>query len=155
MFQELMPLLARRRLVLLVNRMDAGTLRVSVIPQPDKDNKEHDEALNTPLSLTGTPEELDRELPRQLVQFVAAHLELSSTLDSVKRQLEASTKKARENARKTSTGATTRSPAALASTGTTPIAEDTDDDTSESGPGKEGVSGATSTTPSLFATSND
>ena len=41
-------------------------------------------ALATPLSVTGTPEELDEQLPRQLVEFVETYLGLWSTLKSAK-----------------------------------------------------------------------
>lgn len=56
--------------------------------------------LATPLSVTGTPEELDEQLPRQLVEFVETHLGLWSTLKSAKEQIEAAAKAAREAARK-------------------------------------------------------
>jgi hypothetical protein len=56
--------------------------------------------LTTPLSVTGAPKELDEQLPRQLVEFVEAHLGLSSTLKSAKEQMEAAAKAAREAARK-------------------------------------------------------
>ena len=51
------------------------------------------------LAITGTPKELDEQLPRQLVEFVEAHLGLSSTLKSAKEQMEAAAKAAREAAR--------------------------------------------------------
>ena len=56
--------------------------------------------VTTPLSVTGTPKELDEELPRQLVEFVEAHLGLSSTLKSAKEQIEAAAKAAKEAAKK-------------------------------------------------------
>ena len=49
-------------------------------------------ALTTPLSVTGTPNELDEQLPGQLVEFVETHLALSSTLKSAKEQTEAAAK---------------------------------------------------------------
>ena len=60
-------------------------------------------ALATPLSVTGTPKELDEQLPRQLVEFVETHLELSSTLKSAKEQMEAAAKAARQAAKKSTT----------------------------------------------------
>ena len=39
-----------------------------------------------PLRVTGTPKELDEELPRQLAEFVETHLALSSSLKSAKEQ---------------------------------------------------------------------
>jgi PRTRC genetic system protein E len=61
---------------------------------------ENNGALTTPLSLTGTPRELDEELPKQLVEFVHSHLQLSSTLKSAKEEMEAAAKAAREASRK-------------------------------------------------------
>ena len=57
-------------------------------------------ALTTPLAITGTAEELDRDLPQQLVEFTGAHLQLQTTLASAKAEMEAAAKAAREEARK-------------------------------------------------------
>lgn len=99
MFQELMPLLGQRTLVLTLARINSEEICVNVIPKPLKTaEKEENSAISTPLSVTGTPEELDRELAKQLVDFVAAHLELSSTLASAKSEMAAAAKSARDNA---------------------------------------------------------
>ena len=101
MFQELMPLLAQRILLLTFSRESDEKISVNVIPKPLKsDQQDDDAALTTPLSVTGTPKELDEQLPRQLVEFVEAHLGLSSTLKSAKEQIEAAAKAAKEAARK-------------------------------------------------------
>jgi PRTRC genetic system protein E len=101
MFQELMPLLAQRILLLTLSRVSDELLCVNVIPKPLKsDQRDGDAALTTPLSVTGAPKELDEQLPRQLVEFVETHLELSSTLKSAKEQMEAAAKASREAARK-------------------------------------------------------
>jgi len=101
MFQELMPLLAQRILLLTLSRVGDEQISVNVIPKLLKsDQQDDDAALTTPLSVTGTPEELDEQLPRQLVEFVEAHLGLSSTLKSAKEQIEAAAKAAKEAARK-------------------------------------------------------
>jgi len=100
-FEELMPLLTQRVLVVTLSRVSAEEICVNVIPKPLKsDQQDDDAALTTPLSVTGTPKELDEQLPRQLVEFVEAHLGLSSTLRSAKEQMEAAAKAAREAARK-------------------------------------------------------
>jgi PRTRC genetic system protein E len=76
-------------------------MRINVIPKPLKTDQQDDvAALTTPLSVTGSPKELDEQLARQLVEFVEAHLGLSSTLKSAKEQMEAAAKAAREVARK-------------------------------------------------------
>ena len=101
MFQELMPLLAQRILLLTLSRVSDDEMRINVVPKPLKsDQRDDDAALTTPLAITGTPKELDEELPSQLVEFVETHLGLSSTLKSAKEQMEAAAKAAREAARK-------------------------------------------------------
>jgi len=101
MFQELMPLLAQRILLLTLSRVGDEQICVNVIPKPLKSDQQDDAAaLTTPLSVTGTPKELDEQLPRQLVEFVEAHLGLSSTLKSAKEQIETAAKAAKEAARK-------------------------------------------------------
>jgi len=81
MFQELMPLLGQRILLFTLSRVSDGQISVNIIPKPIKSDKQDDgAALTTPLSVTGTPGELDEQLPRQLVEFVETHLGLSSTL---------------------------------------------------------------------------
>jgi PRTRC genetic system protein E len=101
MFQELMPLLAQRTLLFTLSRVSDDEMRINVVPKPLKpDQRDDDAALTTPLSVTGTPKELDEQLPRQLVEFVETHLGLSSTLKSAKEQMEAAAKAAREAAKK-------------------------------------------------------
>lgn len=110
MFQELMPLLAQRVVMLTATRINSDLVCVNIIPQRLKSGDENNEALTIPLSLTGTPKELDEELPKQLVEFVQSHLELSSTLKSAKEEMEAAAKAAREASRK-STAAKARASA--------------------------------------------
>jgi PRTRC genetic system protein E len=101
MFQELMPLLAQRILLLTLSRVSDDQISINVIPKSLKsEQQDNDAALTTPLSVIGTPRELDEQLPRQLVEFVETHLGLSSTLKSAKDQMEAAAKAAREAARK-------------------------------------------------------
>lgn len=85
MFQELMPLLAQRILLLTLSRVSDEQISVNIIPKPLKSDQQDDDdaALTTPLTVTGTPKELDEELPRQLAEFVEIHLGLSSTLKSL------------------------------------------------------------------------
>jgi PRTRC genetic system protein E len=99
MFQELMPLLAQRILLLTLSRVSDEQISINVIPKPLKsDQRDDDGALTIPLSVTGTPKELDEQLPGQLVEFVETHLGPSSTLKSAKQQMEAAAKAAREAA---------------------------------------------------------
>jgi PRTRC genetic system protein E len=100
MFTELMPLLRRRRLLLTISLIEGDTIRATVVPQKASDTE--DNALTTPLAITGTAEELDRDLPQQLVEFTGAHLQLQTTLASAKAEMDAAAKAAREEARKKS-----------------------------------------------------
>jgi PRTRC genetic system protein E len=102
MFQELMPLLSQRTLIVTVSRVGDERICVNVIPKVLKSDQSDQEAgLTTPLSMTGSPRELDEQFPAQLTGFVEAHVELSSTLQSAKEQIEAAAKAARESAKKT------------------------------------------------------
>jgi PRTRC genetic system protein E len=96
-FIQLMPLLAGRTVVITVAREDENTVRVCVIPKT-KDNE--NPALSTPLSYTGTPEELDAELGKHLASYVECHTQLGSTLAQAKAEMEAAAKAAQEEARK-------------------------------------------------------
>ena len=100
MFVELMPLLAGRTVMITVVRDDEKMLRVNVIPKKVKDDE--NSALTTPLSYTGTPEELDAELGKHLASYVECHTQLGSTLAHAKAEMEAAAKAAQEEARKKS-----------------------------------------------------
>lgn len=100
MFVEVMPLLAGRTVMLTVAREDDKTLRVNVIPKRVKDDE--NPALTTPLSYTGTPEELDAELGKHLASYVDCHTQLGSTLAQAKAEMEAAAKAAQDEARKES-----------------------------------------------------
>src|SRR5579864_4992945 len=92
MFRELMPLIEHRPLSITVAALSGGRIRVNVVPQMlEKDVKVNDKvgysnkdkiakvpetainALTTPLSLTGTPEEIDQSLAQALTEFVESH----------------------------------------------------------------------------------
>jgi len=83
MFTELMPLLRKRSLLLSVSLVQGETIRATVVPQ--KATNTADNAIATPLAITGTAEELDRELPGQLAD--SAHLQLQSTLATAKAEM--------------------------------------------------------------------
>jgi PRTRC genetic system protein E len=104
MFKELGPLLRQRTVVMILTRLEDDTIRVNVIPR--KLNESENDALATPLSVAGTAEDLDNQLPSALVQFVGAHLELRNTLESAKEQMAAAAKAAKAEAR-SKTGAKT------------------------------------------------
>ena len=118
MFVELEPILAERTLVLTVSTVSAvpgGAIRMNVIPKCLKENDTAEKALTTPLSITGTAAELDRELPAQLTNYTKTVLETSSTLRQVReahqsavKDVEAENKKAFDAKRK---GAGSKAPA--------------------------------------------
>jgi PRTRC genetic system protein E len=142
MFQELMPLLRQRSLVLTLSWVSADEICVNVIPQRLKSaEKDDNDALTTPLSLTGTAIELDQDLPKHLVEFVGAHIELSSTLKSAKQQMDAAAKSAKEASRKPQAGKSSTGSAkedtAKDSPGATNAAAESDSDSSVAGAGSE------------------
>ena len=96
MFVELMPLLKQRTLLITVARMEEK-LKVNVIPAKAKEGE--DQALTTPLSYTGSPEELDRELGQHLASYVDSHLALGNTLAEAKAEMDAAAKAARQKAK--------------------------------------------------------
>jgi hypothetical protein len=67
-----MPMLTDRTLMVIVSKADDQHLTLSVVPKRMKDGE--NAALMTPLCCTGTPEELDRDLPGHLRDFVAGQL---------------------------------------------------------------------------------
>ena len=81
MFVELIPLLKQRTLLITVAWLDEK-LKVNVIPAKLRDGE--DQALTTPLTYTGSPEELDAELGKHLASYVDSHLALGSTLAEAK-----------------------------------------------------------------------
>jgi PRTRC genetic system protein E len=97
MFKELAPYLRQRAVLLTVTYVEDDQIRVNVIPQKLKDGE--NVALTTPVTVTGTAEELDRDLPTTLVNFVSAHLELRNTLDRARSEMEAAAKTAQAEAR--------------------------------------------------------
>ena len=97
MFVELMPLLGEHTVMLTVSRVNHNSIRVNFIPSRKKEDE--NAALATPLSLSGTPEELDRELGSNLVSYVEENLRLQSTLAEAKAEMEAAAKAARDQAR--------------------------------------------------------
>jgi PRTRC genetic system protein E len=97
MFVELMPLLAGRTVLITVAKLDDKTLRVNVIPHGKADDNP---ALSTPLTYTGSPEELDAELWKHLAGYVQTHQQTASTLAEAKATMEAAAKAAQEEAKR-------------------------------------------------------
>ena len=97
-FAQLMPLLVDRTFMVIVSKADDQHLTLSVVPKRMKESE--NTALATPLCCTGTPEELDRDLPTHLREFVAGHVTLSNNLAEIQRDREDAEKAAREELNK-------------------------------------------------------
>lgn len=100
MFKELQPLLAKRSLTITVTALNGEEIRVNVIPHSRPEDTKINEqikyshkdevaaipdaavkALTTPISLTGTAEEIDAQLSDVLLQFVESHGQLQASFD--------------------------------------------------------------------------
>ena len=98
MFKELAPLVRHRAVLFTVSHVEDDQFRVNVIPKKIADGE--NDALTTPVSVTGTVDDLDRELPQTLLHFVSSHLELKNSLERAKAEMEEASKAARAEARK-------------------------------------------------------
>ncbi|HTF67470.1 MAG TPA: PRTRC system protein E [Edaphobacter sp.] len=97
MFQQLVPLLRQRSVLLTVTSLEDDQIRINIMPKKLKDGENN--VLTTPMSFMGTATELDAQLPDAIVSFVASHLELKNTLARAKEEMDAATKAAQEEAR--------------------------------------------------------
>jgi PRTRC genetic system protein E len=121
MFKELVPILRNRAVLMTATALDDDQIRVNVVPKKMKDG-DHD-ALTTPLSVTGTAEELDAQLAATLVGFVASHLQMKNALEKAKSEMDAATKTAQAEARAKLKTATRSVPAKTEVTQNTPSAK--------------------------------
>jgi PRTRC genetic system protein E len=97
MFKELVPILRQRAVLLTVTFLEEDQIRVNIVPKKITDGDNY--ALTTPLSVTGTAEELDAELSSTIVSFVASHLQLKNTLERAKAEMDEAAKQAKADAR--------------------------------------------------------
>jgi len=109
MFKELVPILRNRAVLMTATALDDDQIRVNFVPKKTKDG-DHD-ALTTPLSVTGTAEELDAQLAATLVGFVASHLQMKNALEKAKADMDAATKTAQAEARAKSKTPASKTPA--------------------------------------------
>ena len=80
-----------------VTLVDADQIRVNIVPKKLKDSD--NDALTTPLSVTGTAEDLDAELSSTIVGFVGSHLQMKNTLEKAKAEMDAASRAAQTEAR--------------------------------------------------------
>ena len=121
MFKELAPVLRDRAVLLTVTLVDADQIRVNIVPKKLKDGD--NDALTTPLSVTGTAEDLDAELSTTIVGFVGSHLQMKNALEKAKADMDAATKTAQAEARAKSKTATRSVPAKTKVTQNAPSAK--------------------------------
>jgi PRTRC genetic system protein E len=112
MFKELAPVLRHRAVLMTITSTEEDQIRVNIVPKKLKDDENM--ALTTPLTVTGTAEELDSELGQTLVDFVGSHLQLKNTLVQAKADMDAAAKTAQAEAR-----AKTKTPVKKETSGTT------------------------------------
>jgi PRTRC genetic system protein E len=96
LFQGLAPLLFNRTVIMTVSADGKGLLTLNVIPKKVKDDES--DALTTPLCITASPEELDRDLAAQLREFTDVHAKAATNIQQVKDELAAAEKAEREAA---------------------------------------------------------
>ncbi len=84
MFTELVPLLKQRTVMITLAMVGENVVRASVIPVGKTDAGEHDRLLSKPLTMTGTPEEMDAGFATELQQFVGSVLETGSNLEQLR-----------------------------------------------------------------------
>ena len=121
MFKELVPILRNRAVLMTATALDDDQIRVNVVPKKVKDS-DHD-ALTTPLSVTGTAEELDAQLGPTLVGFVASHLQMKNALEKAKSDMDAATKAAQAEARAKAKTPAGKTPVKIEPTTATTVAQ--------------------------------
>jgi len=109
MFKELVPILRSRAVLMTATALDDDQIRVNVVPKKTKDGD--NDALTTPLSVTGTAEELDAQLGPTLIGYVASHLQMKNALEKAKADMDAATKAAQAEARSKAKTPASKTPA--------------------------------------------
>ena len=106
MFTELKKLIAKRSLTITVAVLDNEQIRVNVVPHARPEDRKVNEqikysnksevasvpdeaikAFTTPISITGTAEEIDAKFPTILLQYVESHVQLQETLDRASNEI--------------------------------------------------------------------
>ena len=109
MFKELAPVLRDRAVLLTVTLIDEDQIRVNIVPKKLKDGD--NDALTIPLSVTGTADALDADLPSTIVNFVGFHLQMKNNLEKAKAEMDAASKAALAEARAKAKTTPNRAPA--------------------------------------------
>lgn len=90
MFQELFPLLANGR-VLMLTLTQPDPQRVTVVVQPMSLSGTENAGLSVPLKVTATPEQLDAEFPAALSGFATQHRSITAALADTTRRMQEAT----------------------------------------------------------------
>ena len=98
MFTELLPVLKDRTVILTIACLDNNILRVNVVPKrkSDKENDDAENALSTPLTVTATAEELDREFGQQVRTFSGSFEKAASNIRDIENAHAAAVKAAED-----------------------------------------------------------
>jgi PRTRC genetic system protein E len=101
-FTELLPILRNRTVMLTIALVNDDLLRVNVIPQrkTTKESDTGDIALSSPLTVTATAQELDRDFARQIVSFSGSFQKAASNLQEIESAHAAAVKALEEERKK-------------------------------------------------------
>jgi PRTRC genetic system protein E len=77
--------------------VDRDRIRRNILPKKIREGD--NDALTTPLSVTGTAEDLDAELSTTIIGFVGSHLQMKNTLEKAKAEMDAASKAAQAEVR--------------------------------------------------------
>ena len=128
MFKELMPVIEDRPLTITVVRVRDGRIKLCVVPHSQEQDGEINKrvgyrkevpkvsdqalkALSTPLALEGTAEELDAQLPQQLISYAEAHVKLQHGIADATQRINAALNEIEEREKSKSKAKTAPAPA--------------------------------------------
>jgi PRTRC genetic system protein E len=101
MFKALMPLLAERKIHILLAQGGEGKVTLYIEPAKSGD-KDEEAAFLTPIQVQATPEELDEKLPTLLKEWIEARAKvcasLQEALDASKKEMERRSEEAKQKA---------------------------------------------------------
>jgi PRTRC genetic system protein E len=101
-FTELLPILRNRTVILTIALVNGDVLRVNVIPRrkTDKESDTADITLSSPLTVTASAEELDRDFARQIATFSGSFEKAASNLQEIESAHAAAVKALEEERKK-------------------------------------------------------
>lgn len=131
MFKQIAPLLATcTSLTIILATNKDGSISATVLPK-SKQVGDDVIALNTPLSVTATAEELDENFAKVLTDYVSSHQSLAQQLENTTTILEAAKAESQKKAATTISKASTKSDTPKVTKAA--ISDDSGDDNDENG----------------------